>query len=708
VLSTNNTLDAKVNLNDSNASNYVLSTSNIISTRITNLTTDMITENINGIKKFIVNNSYNNNLLVNGNLTINSNLIVYGESTRLETTVYTTERLEVVNANNGSVALMAQQMDNFREIFIASNINSRVLTITNSGDVNIIGNYKKNNRDVIDDTSNYVLTTSNYLVNYNNLINKPTIPSAQVNSDWNSVSGSSQILNKPDLTIIATNNTNISNYVLTTSNYLVNYNNLINKPTIPAAQVNSDWNSVSGFSQILNKPDLTVITTNDTNISNYVLTTSNYLVNYNNLINKPDLTIIATNNTNISNYVLATSNYFVQNGGATQINSDWNSVSGFSQILNKPDLTVIATNNTNISNYVLTTSNYLVNYNNLINKPTIPAAQVNSDWNSVSGSSQILNKPDLTVITTNNTNLSNYVLATSNYFVQNGGATQINSDWNSVSGFSQILNKPDLTVITTNNTNLSNYVLATSNYFVLNGGGGATQINSDWNSVSGFSQILNKPDLTVIATNNTNLSNYVLATSNYFVLNGGGGGSTSTYWTLAGTTNAYFNLAGNVGIGTTNPAQKLHVVGDIASTGKVTSYYSDERLKTNISNISNSLDIINNIKGFYYEPNEIAISLGIKNRGREVGLSAQDVNKMVPEVVSLAPIDIHRDLHNNLVSKSGSNYLTVNYERLIPILVESIKELNIQITQLKLENAEFRKENAEFRAFKDRISKYYE
>jgi hypothetical protein len=59
---------------------------------------------------------------------------------------------------------------------------------------------------------------------YTDLDNKPTIPAAQVNSDWNAVSGVAQILNKP---------------------------------TIPAAQVNSDWNSTSGVSQILNKPTLT-------------------------------------------------------------------------------------------------------------------------------------------------------------------------------------------------------------------------------------------------------------------------------------------------------------------------------------------------------------------------------------------------------------------------------------------------------------------
>lgn len=42
------------------------------------------------------------------------------------------------------------------------------------------------------------------------------------------------------------------------------YNDLSNKPTIPAAQVNSDWSAVSGVAQILNKPTVPVITDNTT------------------------------------------------------------------------------------------------------------------------------------------------------------------------------------------------------------------------------------------------------------------------------------------------------------------------------------------------------------------------------------------------------------------------------------------------------------
>ena len=192
-----------------------------------------------------------------------------------------------------------------------------------------------------------------------------------------------------------------------------------------------------------------------------------------------------------------------------------------------------------------------------------------------------------------------------------------------------------------------------------------------------------------------NTSTSTLTATNFV---GNGSGLTnlpSSQWTNV-PSGIYYNTS-NVGIGTISPAQKLHVIGDVAATGRVISYYSDERLKTNISKIYNSLEIINNINGFYYEPNSIATSLGIKNRGREIGLSAQDVNRFVPEVISLAPVDICRDVNNDLVSKSGSNYLTINYERLIPILVESIKELNMQITHLK-------KENDEFRAFKEKVS----
>ena len=72
---------------------------------------------------------------------------------------------------------------------------------------------------------------------YNNLTNKPTIPAAQVQSDWNAVSGLGVVLNKPAL-------------------FSGSYTDLTNKPTIPAAQVQSDWNAVSGLGVVLNKPAL--------------------------------------------------------------------------------------------------------------------------------------------------------------------------------------------------------------------------------------------------------------------------------------------------------------------------------------------------------------------------------------------------------------------------------------------------------------------
>ena len=60
---------------------------------------------------------------------------------------------------------------------------------------------------------------------YNDLTDKPTIPSAQVNSDWNAVSGVAQILNKPTLATVATSGS---------------YTDLTDKPTIPSAVTITD------------------------------------------------------------------------------------------------------------------------------------------------------------------------------------------------------------------------------------------------------------------------------------------------------------------------------------------------------------------------------------------------------------------------------------------------------------------------------------
>jgi hypothetical protein len=120
----------------------------------------------------------------------------------------------------------------------------------------------------------------------------------------------------------------------------------------------------------------------------------------------------------------------------------------------------------------------------------------------------------------------------------------------------------------------------------------------------------------------------------------------------------------SLGIGTAPSG----TAGEIRATNNVTAYYSDDRLKTRLGIIQNALDKLDAIEGFYYEANELAQSLGYQTR-KEVGLSAQSVQKIMPEVVTAAPID--------------DKYLTIWYERLIPLLVEAIKELRSEVKALR-------------------------
>jgi hypothetical protein len=151
-----------------------------------------------------------------------------------------------------------------------------------------------------------------------------------------------------------------------------------------------------------------------------------------------------------------------------------------------------------------------------------------------------------------------------------------------------------------------------------------------------------------------------------------------------------FTKAGNLLIGgdldnpsITLPPERLTIKGNISASGHIRSYYSDNRLKTLTSNITGALNIIDSLNGFYYVPNEKALQLGFEY-DNEVGLSAQEVKKVIPEIVKMAPFDICKS-NEKIVSKSGEQYLTICYERLGAVFVEAIKELRKENISLKSE-----------------------
>jgi len=133
-------------------------------------------------------------------------------------------------------------------------------------------------------------------------------------------------------------------------------------------------------------------------------------------------------------------------------------------------------------------------------------------------------------------------------------------------------------------------------------------------------------------------------------------------------------FSGNVLMGSTSDtgAGKLQVTGTITATGEVTAYYSDERLKTFEGTIPNALEKIMSLNGYYFVENDLAKSLGLSNNKKQVGVSAQEVQAVLPEVIAPAPVN--------------NDYLTVKYEKLVPLLIEAIKELKAEVDELKRQN----------------------
>jgi hypothetical protein len=458
------------------------------------------------------------------------------------------------------------------------------------------------------------------------------------------------------------------------------------------------------FNQIAN------ITTNDDRASNYVRVASNLLVvdykrldgNVSNYVGAVDTRIsslITVNDDRASNYVRVASNLLVVDYKRLDRN-----VSNYVGAVDTRISSLITTNDDRASNYVRVASNLLVvDYKRLDSNVSNYVGAVDTRISSL--------------ITVNDDRASNYVRVASNLLVLDYKRLDGNVS-NYVSTASNVL----LLDYRTLDANVSNYVRATSNFLYTNysnlianiavSGGGTTTIISGgggglsyWKNVTattknsiyyGAPVKIGGDKLVDVANNyimdivgNVRVSGTI--TTGW---SGDGGGASDggvsgigggdSYWSaIEATKHIYYTS--NVKIGgesNQSPTNKLEVAGNISATGQIISGFSDNRLKTITSNINNPMDIISKLNGFYYIPNDIAVNNCSAKNKEDIGLSAQDVNEILPHIVNLAPFDCLMDNSNNLISKSGCNYLTVNYEKLAPVFIEAIKTLNEKINYL--------------------------
>jgi hypothetical protein len=153
------------------------------------------------------------------------------------------------------------------------------------------------------------------------------------------------------------------------------------------------------------------------------------------------------------------------------------------------------------------------------------------------------------------------------------------------------------------------------------------------------------------------------------------------YWTLLG---ANANEGWKFRSSNTNNVFTINagLYGYVATLlGALTQNASDSRLKTNVSNIENALAKVSSLNGFTYNWNQLANTLiGFNMEENEVGLSAQEVQLVLPEAVKIAPFDTDNGINESI---SGENYLTIQYEKLVPLLIEAIKELAAEVEELK-------------------------
>jgi hypothetical protein len=274
-------------------SNVLSNSSNDIYTKFKGLNTDTIPIPNDTNKRFIVNDNYNRDITFTGILTtsnlITSNINVIGDATTLNTTVYITEKAEVEN-NTNATAMIVKQINQTKNLLEMYNQSSLSFIINSNGNIGIGGNANNTYKLNIDGSLNTsdelyikgtnisniidlkVSNTSNTLINYNNLINRPLFSSVALNGIYGSLTGTP---------FIGSGN----NFYTSLSGNLGIGTSIINNKLEVLGSINVDGASGEVLIKGMNISNII-----DSKVSN----TSNTLINYNNLINRPSFATVAT------------------------------------------------------------------------------------------------------------------------------------------------------------------------------------------------------------------------------------------------------------------------------------------------------------------------------------------------------------------------------------------------------------------------------
>jgi hypothetical protein len=723
--------------NSNNLINYTSNNSNILNNKFNSINTDTIIQGSSN--RFIINDIYNRNITFTNSLyssnIITSNLSVIGDTTTLNTTIYQTEQLQVIN-DTTSTAMIIKQVNSNKNVaeFYYQN-NQLGFLITSNGNIGIGSNINPLNKlDVLGNINTSALSINNVDVsttisnNSNNLATYILNTSNKLSSN----SGSSALNSGGTITgqLILSTTTGTNPLYITSTNATAN--NCIN------IKNNSTYNTYIGIG--------------GTNFG------GNYANNF--FIESASSSIILNTNGRTS---ASTPNFIINPSGNVGIGTNSpNSLLSLGNTVNYKIISLYDNGLTNNFQFVGLGANNGLCFNNYgtgdafqfrVGTSTTAANElmrINGDGSvcigtstatssstklTIAGSSTL--QPIVNITQNSAWDGANFALKTTGYTLL--GGIRINGTDTNNTIYQTIANTSMGLALNPSNTsgNLTFTTFGSSGSIIFNtsgfnqrmaidsGGTITTSTNIDCGGGIAITGSTTPYNPSSIAENPSLINTYI-------AFKGSGAGNDWAYLRQIGDNeaiklaldfhddandarfcirsiasagnnpdvnyevftvdNGNVNCTGNItcsgslGVGTNStPPVKCYVNGDFAATGDITAFYSDIRLKNIHSNISNPLDIINKLNAFYYTPNELGKSLGIDKNKMEIGLSAQDVQNVLPELVSIAPFDMMLDDEGNIKSKSGNNYLTVSYQRLVPILIEGIKEQNKKIINLENE-----------------------